>query len=90
MRVTLIYAGIAGKGFSSIGQGLDSGWISHGLAILSAVVKHQGFETDLIDLRALRSWEHLREELARRRPRVCGLTMMSVDFNPVMQCVRNH
>jgi anaerobic magnesium-protoporphyrin IX monomethyl ester cyclase len=87
MRVTLIYAGIAGKGFSSIGQGLDSGWISHGLAILSAVIKQKGFDADLIDLRALRSWDHFREELARRKPRVCGLTMMSVDFNPVMQCV---
>jgi anaerobic magnesium-protoporphyrin IX monomethyl ester cyclase len=87
MKTTLIYAGITGKGFDSIGQGMDSGWISHGLAILSAVAKEQGFDTDLIDLRALKGWEHFREELARRQPDVCGLTMMSVDFNPVMQCV---
>lgn len=87
MHVTLVYAGIAGKGFNSIGQGMDSGWISHGLAMLSAVCKAQGFETDLIDLRSLASWDQLRDELRARRPRVCGLTMMSVDFNPVMQCV---
>ena len=87
MHVTLIYAGIAGKGFNSIGQGMDSGWISHGLAMLSAVCKAQGFGVDLIDLRSLQSWDQFREELRRRRPRVCGLTMMSVDFNPVMQCV---
>ncbi len=43
MHVTLIYAGIAGKGFDSIGQGMDSGWISHGLAMLSAVCKAEGF-----------------------------------------------
>ena len=85
MHVSLVYAGIAGKGFDSIGQGMDSGWISHGLAILSAVLKQQGHEVDLIDLRSLRGWDHLREELLRRRPDVCGLTMMSVDFNPVMQ-----
>ena len=87
MHVSLVYAGIAGKGFASIGQGMDSGWISHGLAILAAVLKREGHEVDLLDLRALRDWQHLREELARRRPDVCGLTMMSVDFNPVMRCV---
>ncbi len=36
MRVSLVYPGIIGKGFNSIGQGMDSGWISHGLAILAA------------------------------------------------------
>ncbi|MGQ9625550.1 MAG: B12-binding domain-containing radical SAM protein [Anaerolineae bacterium] len=87
MKVTLIYAGIIGKGFNSIGQGMDSGWISHGLAILSAVLKEKGFEVDLIDLRALKGWEHFREELVRRSPDVCGLTMMSVDYNPVMRAV---
>jgi anaerobic magnesium-protoporphyrin IX monomethyl ester cyclase len=87
MRTTLIYAGITGKGFDSIGQGMDSGWISHGLAILSAVAKEQGGDVDLIDLRALTGWQHFREELVKRQPDVCGLTMMSVDFNPVMQCV---
>ncbi|MHB0876233.1 MAG: B12-binding domain-containing radical SAM protein [Anaerolineae bacterium] len=85
MHISLVYAGIAGKGFASIGQGMDSGWISHGLAILGAVLKREGHEVDLLDLRALRGWDHLREEVLRRRPDVCGLTMMSVDFNPVMQ-----
>jgi anaerobic magnesium-protoporphyrin IX monomethyl ester cyclase len=87
LKVTLIYAGIAGKGFNSVGQGMDSGWISHGLAILSAVVREKGFQVDLIDLRTLKGWDHFREELAARRPAVCGLTMMSVDYNPVVRCV---
>jgi anaerobic magnesium-protoporphyrin IX monomethyl ester cyclase len=87
MRVSLVYAGIAGKGFNSIGQGMDSGWISHGLAMLSVLAKEKGFETDLIDLRALNSWDHFRDELIKRRPRVCGLTMMSVDYNPVMRSI---
>ncbi|MDO8671767.1 MAG: cobalamin-dependent protein, partial [Dehalococcoidia bacterium] len=87
LRVTLIYAGIVGKGFNSVGQGLDSGWISHGLCHLSACAKQAGFEVDLIDLRALRDWDHFRAEIAARGPQVCGLTMMSVDYNPVMRCV---
>jgi len=66
---------------------MDSGWISHGLAILSAVLKREGHQVDLLDLRSLHGWEHFREELLARRPDVCGLTMMSVDFNPVMQAV---
>ncbi len=87
MKVTLIYAGITGKGFDSTGQGMDSGWISHGLAILSTVVKEKGFDVDLIDLRALKGWDHFRQELSKRQSAVCGLTMMSVDYNPVMRCI---
>jgi len=87
MRTTLIYPGIAGYGFKSIGKGMEAGWISHGLAHLSSAAKAQGFEIDLIDLRTLDGWEHYRAELAARRPDAIGVTMMSVDFNPAMQCI---
>ncbi len=83
LKTTLIYPGIAGRGFNSLKQGMDAGWISHGLASLSAAAKAEGFEIDLIDLRALQSWDHFRDVLAERRPDVVGLTMMSVDYNPV-------
>ncbi|MCL5107532.1 MAG: B12-binding domain-containing radical SAM protein [Chloroflexi bacterium] len=85
MRVTLVYPGIVGAGFASAGKGMDAGWISHGLCILGACAKRAGHEVDLIDLRALRGWDHYREELARRRPQVVGVTMMSVDYNPGVQ-----
>jgi radical SAM superfamily enzyme YgiQ (UPF0313 family) len=87
MKTTLIYPGIAGRGFDCLSQGMDAGWISHGLAYLSAAAKAQGFDVDLIDLRALKGWDHFREELAQRDPDVVGLTMMSVDYNPVRQCL---
>ena len=87
MKTTLIYAGIGGKGFASVGQGMDSGWISHGLAYLSACAREKGFEIDFIDLRALNGWEAFKEQVLARQPTVCGLTMMSVDFNPVMKCI---
>ena len=67
---------------------MDSGWISHGLAMLFASAKAHGIDIDLIDLRALRGWEHFREELARRSPDIIGITMMSVDYNPTMHCLR--
>jgi anaerobic magnesium-protoporphyrin IX monomethyl ester cyclase len=86
MKTTLIYPGIAGYGFSSVGKGMEAGWISHGLAHLSAAAKAQGFEIDLIDLRALEGWDHLRSEISARQPDVVGITMMSVDYNPAMRC----
>jgi radical SAM superfamily enzyme YgiQ (UPF0313 family) len=85
MRTALIYPGIAGYGFKSLGQGMEAGWVSHGLAHLSSAAKAQGFEIDLIDLRALSGWDDFREELRRRRPDVVGFTMMSVDYNPAME-----
>ena len=87
MKTTLIYAGIAGYGFESLGKGMEAGWINHGLAQLSACAKAEGFEVDLIDLRGLKGWDEFRAELEQRRPDVTGLTMMSVDYNPVMQAI---
>jgi radical SAM superfamily enzyme YgiQ (UPF0313 family) len=87
LRTTLIYPGIAGQGFRSLQQGMEAGWISHGLAHLSAAAKAQGFPVDLIDLRALSSWDHFREVLAARDPDVVGVTMMSVDYNPATQAI---
>lgn len=87
MKTTLIYPGIAGYGFNSLKRGMEAGWISHGLASLSAAAKAQGFEVDLIDLRALSSWDHFREVLAERAPDVIGVTMMSVDYNPARQAI---
>ncbi len=87
MRATLIYAGISGTGFGIVGKGMDGGWISHGLCAIGACAKKEGFDIDLIDLRALSGWDRFRAELEARKPRVCGLTMMSVDYNPVMRSV---
>jgi len=66
---------------------MDAGWISHGLASLSSAAKAEGFEVDLIDLRALSSWDHFREILVERDPDVIGVTMMSVDYNPARQAL---
>ena len=87
MKTILIYPGIAGRGFNCLSQGMDAGWVSHGLGSISAAAKADGFEIDLIDLRALTGWDHFRAEFARRAPDVIGLTMMSVDYNPVKQAL---
>jgi radical SAM superfamily enzyme YgiQ (UPF0313 family) len=66
---------------------MDAGWISHGLASLSAAAKAQGFPVDLIDLRAISGWDQYRSLLAQRSPDVVGVTMMSVDYNPGSRAV---
>lgn len=88
MNTTLIYPGIAGYGFGSLGRGMEAGWVSHGLAHLSSAAKAQAFAVDLIDLRALSGWDQFRDELCRRRPDVAALTMMSVDYNPATEAAR--
>ena len=79
LKTTLVYPAISIKGFGTLMQGMDGGWISHGLASISAAAKAAGFSTDLIDLRALQSWDHFRQVLHRRAPQVVGFTMMSTD-----------
>jgi len=87
LKTTLVYPGVAGRGFQSLRQGMDAGWISHGLASLSAAAKAEGFEINLIDLRALDDWDHFREVLRERAPDVVAVTMMSVDYNPARRVV---
>jgi anaerobic magnesium-protoporphyrin IX monomethyl ester cyclase len=87
MKTTLIYPGIAGRGFDSLSQGMDAGWVSHGLASISAAAKAQGFEIDLIDLRALQDWDHFCQVFQERDPDVVGIGMMSVDYNPTRRAL---
>lgn len=87
LQVTLVYPGIAGTGFNSLAHGMEAGWVSHGLAHLSSAARAQGFQVDLIDLRAISGWEEYKAELTRRQPDVVAVTMMSVDFNPGNQAI---
>ncbi len=85
MRVTLIYGGGGIDGFNSAGKGMSGGWIGHGLALLAACAQEAGHEVNLIDRRALRDWDHFRQEVKNRGADVAGFSMLSVDFNPVMR-----
>lgn len=88
MKVTLIFTGLSDYGFNSFGKfGWGSAEIHHGLALLGACAKAKGFDVDLLDLRRLKSWSHFKNEIIKRRPDVVGITMMSVEYGPVMQCV---
>jgi anaerobic magnesium-protoporphyrin IX monomethyl ester cyclase len=85
MKVTLVCSGGGVNGFNSAGKGMSGGWIGHGLALLSACAKEAGHEVNLIDRRALRDWDHYRQELIDRAPEVAGFGMLSVDYKPAMK-----
>jgi radical SAM superfamily enzyme YgiQ (UPF0313 family) len=90
LKVTLVHASISSCGFNSFRRADDlteSTWISHGLSSIAAYAKSEGFDVDLIDLRKLKNWREFSKEIIKRNPDVVGLTMMSVDFNPVMRCI---
>ncbi len=84
MKVTLIYPGITECGFDSL-KGNEGSWMNHGLAILSSVLKDNGHDVSLIDLRRLKGWDHFREVAQNGIGDVVGITMMSVDFNPAVK-----
>lgn len=88
MKVFLIFPGISGIGFNSYGKGMEESWISHGLCSISAYAKKEGYSADLIDLRCLKNWKHLEHSISEKKPDVVGITMMSVDYNPAMECIK--
>jgi anaerobic magnesium-protoporphyrin IX monomethyl ester cyclase len=85
MKVTLVFSGGGANGFRSAGKGMSGGWIGHGLALLAACTRQEGHDVNLIDRRALRDWEHFRQEVKSRAPDVAGFSVLSVDYNPAMK-----
>ncbi len=88
MKVLLVFAGIAESGFNRSGNRLKLVWINHGLALIAASAKKAGHEVSFIDLRQLASWDEFKDKVKAIDPQIVGLTMMSVDFEPVMQAIK--
>jgi radical SAM superfamily enzyme YgiQ (UPF0313 family) len=85
MNLVFLYPGISGTKWNSLGTNMDNGWISHGLASLSAQVKkHTDWNVSLIDLRTLSGWREYIQEIKIRKPDVLAVTMMSCDFTYAM------
>ncbi len=85
MKVVLIFPGISDCGFNTMRQDRKFAWINHGLASISACAKKEGHKVDLVDLRRLTGWQDLKNEVMRLKPRVAGITMMSVDYDHAMK-----
>ncbi|MFZ5800397.1 MAG: B12-binding domain-containing radical SAM protein [Candidatus Omnitrophota bacterium] len=89
MKITLIYPGIAGLGFNSLGKGdMNHNWINLGLAYIGAYVKRSGHIVDLIDLRGLSGWEEVQDELKTRASEVVGVYFSTVNFDNAIRCCK--
>ncbi|MEW6202629.1 MAG: radical SAM protein [bacterium] len=85
--VNLVYPGISTSGFYTAHLGwAEASWIHHGLASLSAALKHRGIGVSLLDLRHKRNWSHFRKAAASAQSNIFGITMMSVDYNTAIRC----
>lgn len=87
MKITLIYPAIAGWGFDSYRNNIETSWVSHGLALLSACAKAQGHTVDLLDLRRLKGWGDFGTKIEALEPDLAGIYMSSVDYNPALKAV---
>jgi radical SAM superfamily enzyme YgiQ (UPF0313 family) len=88
MKVFLLFPGISEIGFNSYGTGMEQSWISHGLCNISSYAKQEGYQTELIDLRCVKSWNHFEQIITEKKPDVVGVTMMSVDHNPGIETIK--
>ncbi|MFC1623902.1 B12-binding domain-containing radical SAM protein [Candidatus Omnitrophota bacterium] len=85
-KIILIYAGISESGFDNP-RGNEGSWINHGLCLISAVLKNEGFSIDLIDLRRLKGWGDFEEKVGKNDFDIAGITMMSVDYDYATRCI---
>lgn len=90
MHVTLIFPGIAQPGFDSFKKQptVEANFIDHGLASISASGKAHGYRVELIDLRALRDWQHFREVVRAQESRVWALTSWSLHYPDAVRCIQ--
>lgn len=88
MKITLIYPGIAGLGFNSIGKGMDAIWINLGLCYIGAYLKQQGYSIGLIDLRRMHSWDDFSIRLDCENSEAVGVQFNAVNFDYAMQCCK--
>lgn len=87
MKITLIYPGIVGIGFASLGKGnMDRNWINLGLAYIGAYLKSRSHRVDLIDLRALSGWPEVESEMAKHSPDVFGIYFNTPNYNNALKC----
>lgn len=87
MKVLLVFAGISESGFNKAKGRLRLVWMNHGLASIASSAKKTGHHVDLIDLRQMSSWEAFEDEVKKISPELAGITMMSVDYEPVMKAI---
>lgn len=90
MKATLIFPGIAMKGWNCFGNAIDpeANFIPYGLAYISSYAKSKGHIIDALDLRRMKGWDEFKDEISKRSPGVFGVSSMSVDFGVAIEAIK--
>lgn len=88
LDVHLVHGGITYGGFGISGQPGEPSLIHHGLALIGSATRAAGHSVTLTDLRACAGWDDFRQRIGRTQPAVFGFTMMSCEFDEIMEAVR--
>ena len=83
MKITFLMSATS-EGFNSFKSESPS-WINHGVAILGAYAKKEGYETSLIDFRRLSGWKEYIEVIKKENPNLLAMTAMTVDCSSVIK-----
>jgi len=78
MRIMFIFPALY-MGFNTLGKGFEQSSINHGLSSISAVLKTNGYDCFLIDMRSIKSWEHFSQVIHEQNFDVCLIGFYSVD-----------
>lgn len=78
MNVLMVYPGLI-EGFGSYNRGSD--WFNHGIGVISAVLKKQGYDIKYLDCRKNKSWDDVKESLMNIEFDVCLIYVATVDFD---------
>lgn len=90
MKVMCIYPGAALPGFASlrIPGNNESNYMNHGLGMVSAVLKREGHEVWLLDLRGFQDWEHFENVISNDQEfDVALIDFMSCDATYAEKCL---
>lgn len=88
VKIALLYPGITIDGFARGGNRPKTGWIHHGFASISSVLKKEGHEVSLIDLRQIAGFKELPSVIRRVKPDIVGISIMSLDFDAAIKSAR--
>lgn len=89
MNVTLVYPAVASAGFGCLGKrpwSPETHLIHHGLASLGAVLRADGHQVGLVDLRGLRGWGAFRRAVRARDSGLWGISVTSPDRDIARRC----
>lgn len=89
MNIDLVYPGLVNLGFNSIGKGgMNTNWISLGLAYLGAILRREGHQVRLHDLRALQGWDDLAGLIETGKPDIVGVQFNTPNLNLALESCR--